>query len=97
MSKHSTLHQVELNLDAEKFTLVKQQTTHQVRLLIKQLKGKHLTAQEVFQKGRSGCLQLSSLYRSLIITADSTAKRAKSSRLWRWDVDFIPVGFCRAS
>lgn len=56
MSKHSTLHQAELNLNAERFTLAKQQTTHQVRLLIKQLTDKRLTAQEVLQEGRSGCL-----------------------------------------
>jgi hypothetical protein len=94
MSYHSTLHQAELNLSAEQFALTKHRTTHQVRLLIKQLTGKHLTAQEILQQGRSGSLQLSSPYGALIITADSGTK---NSRLWRWSVEFIPVSFYRAS
>ncbi|MDX2212501.1 MAG: hypothetical protein SFY66_04350 [Oculatellaceae cyanobacterium bins.114] len=94
MSNYSTLHQAELNLSSEQFVLTKHQTTHQVRLLIKQLIGKHLTAQEILRKGRSGFLQLSSLYGSLIITADS---EIKNSRLWRWSGEFIPVSFYCAS
>lgn len=94
MSIHSTSRQAELNLGTMQFALVRRQTTYQVRLLIKQLTGKSLSAQELLRKGKSGSLQLSSSYGLLIITPDSTVK---TSRLWRWNVEFIPTSLYRAS
>jgi hypothetical protein len=94
MFDHSTLHQAKLNLDTERFTLARQQTTHQVRSLIQQLTGQQLTAQEVLREGRYGNLEVLSEHGWLVITADSDAK---NSRLWRWNVEFVPVGLYRAS
>ncbi|GAB4324443.1 MAG: hypothetical protein OHK0047_08820 [Leptolyngbyaceae cyanobacterium] len=92
MSNHSTSYQAKLNLEAERFTLAKEQTTFQVRSLIKQLTGQHVTAQKVLHEGRSGSLKVPSEYGWLIVTTDSNAKK---SRLWRWNVDFAPVNFYR--